>query len=315
MLYQNDLKPLVVTTTTQAFAIYATVKANDTILGDLLAFPLINVCKYYYDSLLRRLKIQEDLPDFQTKYRITKPNIIVETIVDGQTFTEVLTCGTTFPSSNRLTNNQKRTTLDSPFQVVYFIKDAVFAHLFGSVNGGAYTDLGLIKVLDVATKGAFLTINYHQYYAELGANEFDIVSFKFDKLPFRETIKLDAIYTDFPFILVMRNQYSFFDTFRFFGNQENTLDFQSNTIEGYSETRTVYNETIEKVSVQTGLLELKEKAIIAENLKNLDLFQYKNGTLYRLTSEMKSINKLTTKDAQDTLKLDFRYAFNTRRYL
>ena len=313
MLYQNDLKPLVITTTSQAFAIYASVKADAKKLGDLLAFPLVNKCIFYYDSLLRRLKIQEDLPDFETPIRKTTPNVTITTEVDGQTISDTLTAGTTFPASNRLTNNQKRSSIDAPFQVVYFTKEAISERLYGSVNGGSYIDLGSIKILDVATKGGFITINYHKFYEQLNAKDYDVLNFKFAN--FRETIQLNAIYSDFPFVLVMRNQYGFFDTFRLFGNQENNLDFQSNTIETNTELRTIYSESIEKISVQTGLLEQNEKRIIGQNLQNLDLFEYRNGSCLRLINELKNINLFSAKEAQDSLKLEFRYATTNRKYL
>lgn len=313
MLYQHALTPLTVATTATS-AVIATVKANDIEIGKLTAFPINGMLTYYYDSLLRNLIIQEETPDFQTVYRITRPNILITIDVDGKTFNEVLFCGIQHPTSGKLTNNFKRCSLNSPYQVTYFVKDAVFARLWGSVNGGEYVQLSLMKVLDVQTSGAYLTINLHQYYAELKVQEYDVVRFKFDKLPFRETIRLDATYTDFPFHLVMRNNYGFFDCFRLFGNQESTFDYQNNVMETFDNQKTIYNETTEKISLNTGLLEQNEKETIAQNLKNLDFFEYRDGQTFRLISENKAASKFNSKEYQDNLKLDFRYATITRRY-
>ena len=314
MLYQNALTPLTLATTATS-AVVATVRADNEIIGKLTAFPINGILTYYYDSLLRNLKIQEETPDFQTVHRVTTPNINIKIDVDGKTFNEVLFCGIQHPKSGKLTNNFKRCSLTSPYQVTYFVKDAVFARLYGSVNGGEFVQLSLIKILDLQNRGAYVTINLHQYYDDLKAQEYDIIRFKFDKLPFRETIRLDATHTDFPFHLCMRNHYGFFDCFRLFGNQENTFDFQSSTMEMLDNQRTIYNETIEKVSLQTGLLEQNEKEIMAQNLQNLDFFEYRDGQVFRLISENKAASKFNTKEYQNTLKLDFKYGSIIRRYL
>ena len=313
MLFQHALTPLTLATTATS-AVVATVKANGIEIGKLTAFPNKGILTYYYDSLLRNLKIQDDTPDFQTVYKISRTNIAIQIDVDGKTFNDVLFCGIQHPKSGKLTNNFKRNSLNSPYQVTYFIKDAVFARLYGSVNGGEWMQLSLIKVLDLQDRGAYLTINLHDYYDDLNATEYDVVRFKFDKLPFRETIRLDATYTDFPFHLVMRNNYGFFDCFRLFGNQETTFDYQNNTMETFDNQRTIYAESTEKVSVQTGLLEQNEKETIAQNLQNLDFFEYREGQTLRLISENKAATKFNTKEYQDNLKLDFRYAAITRRY-
>lgn len=313
MLFQHALTPLTLITTATS-AVVATVRANGIEIGKLTAFPINGILTYYYDSLLRTLKIQEDTPDFQTVYRITKPNFAIQVDVDGKTFNDVLFPGIQHSPTGKLNNNFKRCAVDSPYQVTYFVQENVFARLYGSVNGGEYISLTLIKLLGLQEIGAYLTINLHQFYDELNANEYDVIRFKFDKLPFRETIRLDATYTDFPFHLCMRNNYGFFDCFRLFGNQENTLDYQNNTMETFDSQRTIYNETIEKVSLQTGLLEQNEKEFITHNLQNLDFFEYRDGKTFRLISENKAASKFNTKEYQDNLKLDFRYATTTRRY-
>jgi hypothetical protein len=313
MLFQNALTPLTLSTTATS-AVVATVRANGIEIGKLTAFPLNGVLTYYLDSLLPKLKIQEDTPDFISPYRITKPNIPIQIEVDGKTINEVLYCGITHPTTGKLTNNFKRSAADSPYQVTYIVKEAVFARLYGSVNGGEYVELTLIKILDVQDLGAYLTLNLHQYYGKLNATDYDVVHFKFDKLPFTETIRLDATYTDFPFHLAMRNDYGFFDCFRFFGGQEITYDYQNNNMESLNAQRTVYNESTEKISLQTGLLEQNEKQIIAQNLQNLDFFEYRNGQPLRLISENKAAPKFSTREYQDNLKLEFRYATITRRY-
>ena len=81
--------------------------------------------------------------------------------------------------------------------------------MFASVNGEAFREMELMKVLSLDGGGAFLIINHHTYYQNLNLKPFDTVAFKFDNLPFHENVKMDAIYTDYPFFLSMRNQYGF----------------------------------------------------------------------------------------------------------
>lgn len=311
MIHQNEISPLIFDTEATT-PVIASVFLNDEIVGKLTGFPVNGKLTYYLESLLQNIKIQEDTPDFVTKYRITKPNYSVKVTADNQNYTDTLTCGNTFPVSGKLTNNQKRSAIDAPYQVVYFVQDAAFARLSASVNGTEFVELELIKVLDVGT-GKFLIINYHQYYQELNLSDYDTVTFKFDTLPFVEVITFNAIYTDSPFFLVMRNQYGFWDCFKFFGNQENNLEFSENTMENYKNVSAIYNEITEKVSIETGLLEQNEKVIIANNLMNLTFFEYRDFKLFSLIKAMKNIQSFNFKDAQDTLKLEFSYSAITRR--
>lgn len=312
MIYQNNLKEISFNTQANSPQI-ATLKANDEEIGKLTAFPKGGKIIYYLDSILRNIAIQEDTPDFETKFRFTTPNVAISLLADNQEYTETLTCGTIFPLKNRLSNTQKRIAFDTPYQVTYFLSDAVITRLYGSVNGGAFVELAYIKAVAIP-KGAFLTINYHQFYSELGATENDVINFKFDKLEHTETIKFNAQYTDFPFILVMRNTWGFWDTFRLHGNQESSFDFQQNSIENIGGVRPIYQESTEKLTIETGLLEQGEKETIARNFQNLDLFRYQNKQLTRLINSAKNIQSVNLRDTQDNLKLEFSIATITRRY-
>lgn len=313
MLFQNELSPVIIPTEATT-PVVALVKSNDVEIGKLTGFPIDGKLTYYLESILLSIAIKEPSPDFVTKYLITKPNPTI-TIEAGETvITEVLTCGSKHPTDFRLTNNARRASIDSPYQVTYFVTEAVFAKLYGSVNDGEFVELAMMKVLSLNEGGAFLTVNYHKFYEELGASEYDTVNFKFDKLSFVENIKLDAIYTDFPFNLVMRNQYGFWDCFRLTGSQEQPLEFVGNTMENTDGQRTTYNETTEKISVNTGYLEQNERQYIANNLMNLDFYEYRNDTLFRIISDNKNILRSSTKEVQDQLKLDFKYAKIIRRY-
>ena len=235
-------------------------------------------------------------------------------MAEGTRIDDFLTCGNPHPTSNKLTNNLKRLSVDSPFQVVYFIKDAVFARMSASVNGEAFREIELMKVLSLDGGGAFLIINYHTYYQNLNLKPFDTVAFKFDNLPFHENVKMDAIYTDYPFFLSMRNQYGFFDCIRLHGSQELSNEITNSTLESSDGLRSVYAESYQKISLNTGLLEQNEKQFIAQNLQNLDFFEFRDNTLFQLISDNKTVNQFTTKEYQDNLKLEFRYAQTTRKY-
>ena len=309
MIYQNQLSPISIPTTSISPVVGT---LNNTI--KLTGFPLNGNLTYYLNSEFRSLKIQEDSPDFETPYRIIKPNIAIKFTADGTAIDDFLTCGVQHPASRKLTNNLKRLTLESPFQAVYFLKEAVFARMSASVNGAPFREIELIKVLSLDGGGAFLIINYHAYYNVLNLKPFDSVCFKFDKLSFREIVKMDAIYTDYPFHLAMRNQYGFWDCFRLFGSQEINTEFQNNNLETLDELRTIYTESYRKLSINTGHLEQNEKQYIVRNLENLDFFEFRNNTLYRLISETKTANQFSSKDYQENVKLEFRYAITTRKY-
>ena len=186
--------------------------------------------------------------------------------------------------------------------------------MFASVNGEAFREIELMKVLSLDGGGAFLIINYHTYYQYLNLKPFDTVAFKFNDLPFHEIVKMDAIYTDYPFFLSMRNQYGFFDCIRLHGSQELSNELTNNTLESLDGLRSVYAESYQKISLNTGLLEQNDKQFIAQNLQNLDFFEFRDNTLYQLISENKTVNQFTTKEYQDNLKLEFRYAQTTRKY-
>lgn len=309
MIFQNQIQPIKIPTTSTKPVVGI---LNNTI--KLTAFPLDGNLSFYLDSEFRTLKIQEETPDFETPYRIIKPNVAINFTADGIAIDDFVTCGVQHPTSLKLTNNLKRLSVDSPFQVVYFLKEAAIVRLYASVNGGAFREMEFIKILSLDGGGAFLIMNYHTYYQELNLNPFDTVSFKFDKLPFREIVKMDAIYTDYPFHLAVRNQYGFWDCFRFFGSQEINNEFQNNTLESLEELRSVYGESYQKVSLNTGLLEQNEKQFIAQNLQNLDFFEVRDNAIFRLISETKTANVFSSKEYQDNIKLDFRYALTTRKY-
>jgi hypothetical protein len=320
MTHQNDLKPIVFDTVATDKVI-GSVSINNVPKHNLSGFPVSGKLTYYYDSVLSRLKIMEDLPDFETPIRLTKPNLKVSFLADGHTRNIFLTCGNTFPTNRILSNIQIRKTLSAPNHVTYFVKEPCVAKLYGKVNDGAWIKLDQItifdepdKILGLSEAGAFLFVNYHKYYSILNPQEFDEISFKFDTLPFKHYTKLDATYTDFPFYLTMRNQYGFFDNFRLSGNQEVGFSFARNSIENNDAVKHVFAETTRKITVFTGLLEQKEKAAIAVNLQNLDIFQYLNGNHIRVLNELKDINVLNTKEFQDWHKLELSYSKITRRY-
>lgn len=320
MTHQNDLKPIVFDTVATDKVI-GTVSINNVPKHSLSGFPVLGKLTYYYDSILSRLKIMEDLPDFETPIRLTKPNLKVSLKAEGRTRNIFLTCGNTFPINRIVSNIQIRKTLEAPNHVTYFVKEPCVAKLFGKVNLGNWVELDQITIIDEPNKvlgltegGAFLFVNYHKYYSILNPQEFDEVSFKFDTLPFKHYTKFDATYTDFPFYLTMRNQYGFFDNFRLSGNQELGLSFVRNSIENNESVKHIFAETTKKLTVFTGLLEQKEKAAIANNLQNLDMFQYLNGNHIRVLNELKDINVLNTKEFQDFHKLELSYSKITRRY-
>jgi hypothetical protein len=320
MIHQNDLQPITFITDATDKVI-AFIKINDVITYKLSGFPVEEKLTYYYESILSRLKIMEDLPDFTTPLRLTKPNIKVSISARDHIRNNYLTCGCKFPSSGILGNIQIRKTLNAPNHVTYFVKEPCIAKLFGRVNEGTWIELDHITIIDepnqilgLSEGGAFLFVNYHRYYDILNAQEFDEISFKFDKLPFKHYTVLDATYTDFPFYLTMRNQYGFFDNFRLSGNQEINLSFVHNSLENNDSVKHVFAETTKKIIVLTGLLEQKEKAAIAVNLQNLDLFQYLNGNHIRVLNDLKDINVLNTKEFQDFHKLQLSYSKITRRY-
>ncbi|MEA5458709.1 hypothetical protein VB796_06660 [Arcicella sp. LKC2W] len=301
MIYQGNIKPLIITSTATIPTI-ASVLVDDIEVGKLTGFPINGKITYYLESLLLSLKLQEQTPDFETKVRAVNFNKEVKIIVDNQIITDTLLGGVDIPHTQRLTNNPKRAALDHPYQVVYYLNKPIFGKLYASVNGGAYTEIDHVK--SVANR--HLIINYHKYYEELNLQEYDKVIFHFGD--FREVINLNAYYTDTPFILTMRNKYGFWDCFKFYGNQENHFDFAQTVIENMTESVPVYNEITEKVIIESGLLEGNERYIIAENLSFLDTYEYRNGQFFRLINTQKSIVARKLKDTQDTHKLEFQYA-------
>lgn len=312
MIFQDDNTWYEKSTVKTNQFLTAIITNNTNELGRLKAFTLGGKVAYLLSSVLHQLVIKPLLPNYEVAYQVLTIDVNININIDGNDFNETVSCGKT-RTSKRMCNLPKRLSMDMPCQQVYYI-DAVYNNIpvFASVNGGKKVQIDVIPNIG---SGNYLVMNYHKYYQTLGIKQGDKVNFIIEALELEEYLRIDALFSDIPFMLVMRNDTGFFDCFRMIGSQEGVFSINQSTFQHLFEDKVTYIDSSEKIVLNTGALEQGERAIIAKNLKNAELFHYSSGEFRRLICQTKDITYFTTKETTDNLKLEFNYAETNRLYL
>lgn len=307
ILYQQDTKPLEITTTVTDTFVTAKLERLDTdeTIGNLKAYAYKNKADFFLKSSLSVLQIQEVEPLLEGNFWYIYATPIRLT-VEGIEHLYDVRCG--LPSTNKLTNKPVRTSLDFPFQQVHFIENRVSNDkLFARVNSDEPIQVDTLKIVGDA---AFMVINYHHYYSQLNLFDGDVVEFFWEKLTITQKITFNAQYFEEKFTLVMRNRWGFFDVFQLTGTQEYRYPVVTNSFETMNTTKVISTDSYESVTVHSGLLEQGEKRAIAEDCLFGEFWHYDNKVLRKMVLESKELPKSSTKDPQESIKLEFRYTEN-----